>query len=228
MKQKIKEALQQGYKNLGLKDEAFERVATSVETFITDESDIQKFVASELVSSLMKFEQADADRKRTKAQKEAAVEGDKAPAEGNAPQEATKSADNAVPAWAQQLMEQNKALAEQNKAFADKLNAFESAQNRKSAVSALEELVNTWDYAKGYPEESKYAKSLALGIYNGIGETWSAKELTDKYREIFNERVGEKGVDTGQPFKSEGESDGAFDSDYFANLYKGKIANSEN
>lgn len=38
MKNKIKEALQQKYKNLGLNEEVFERVAASVETFITEET----------------------------------------------------------------------------------------------------------------------------------------------------------------------------------------------
>ena len=41
MKTKIKAALQQSYKNLGLSDEVFERVAVAGETFIKDEASIQ-------------------------------------------------------------------------------------------------------------------------------------------------------------------------------------------
>lgn len=197
MKQKIKEALQQGYKNLGLKDEVLERVAASVETFISDESDIQKFVDSELVKNLMKFEQAAADRKRAKQTKSAEGEGENEGGESNKTE--TKENAEAVPAWAQKLIEQNKTLT-------TKITEFETAQTQKSAVAALEKLACTWDYAKGYPEESKYAKSLAMGIYDGIGKTWSADELAAKYKEIFSERVKEKGVDTGQPFKSEGDA----------------------
>ena len=61
MKQKIKEALKQQYGTrankelgqlqLGLSDEVFERVAASVETFITDESAIEGWVKSEATKS---------------------------------------------------------------------------------------------------------------------------------------------------------------------------------
>lgn len=226
MKQKIKEALQQGYKNLGLKDEALERVAASVETFISDESEIQKFVNSELVGNLMRFEQADADRKRTKREKGVEGEGEKAPEQGDKTEVENKDKANEAPDWAKLLLEQNQALAEQNKTLAADIAAFKSAQAQKNASAALDSLRNTWDYAKGYPEESNYAYEMATGIYNGIGKTWSADELTAKYKEIFNERVSKKGVDTTQPFKGEGSSDGAnsFDSEFFAKLYKGKIA----
>lgn len=227
MKQKIKEALQQGYKNLGLKDEVLERVAASVETFISDESEIQRYVESELVKNLMKFEQADADRKRTKAQKEAAGEGEKAPEDGEKPEvegakkEATEPDISAIVA---------QALAAAITPLKEELTAFKAAQAQKTAAAALDDLRNSWDYAKGYPDESNYAYDMAKGIYEGIGKTWSADELTAKYKEIFNERVSKKGVDTTKPFKSEGGSDaeGSFDSDYFTKLYKDKIANSEN
>ena len=44
MKQKIKEALQQEYKNLGLNDEAFERVAAFGETLGINEETLANFV----------------------------------------------------------------------------------------------------------------------------------------------------------------------------------------
>lgn len=231
MKQKIKEALQQGFKNLGLKDEVLERVAASVETFISDESEIQKFVESELVKNLMKFEQADADRKRTKREKDTKVEGEKAAEEGEKTEvEQGEKKESEAPAWAKQLIEQNQALAKQNETLAADIAAFKAAQAEKNASAALDTLRNSWDYAKSYPEESNYAYEMATGIYNGIGKTWSADELTAKYKEIFNERVSKKGVDTSKPFKSEGSADAesSFDSDYFTKLYKDKIAKSDN
>ena len=75
MKQKIKEALKQQYGTrankelgqlqLGISDEVFERVAASVETFITDESAIDGFVKSEATLNLLKSYQSVNDRLRT-------------------------------------------------------------------------------------------------------------------------------------------------------------------
>ena len=45
---------------------------------------------------------------------------------------------------------------------------------------------------------------MAMGIYNGIGKTWTAEQLTAKYKETFNERVSKKGIDTTKPFQSDG------------------------
>ena len=61
MKKKIMDALQQKYKNLGLENEVFERVASSVETFITDEN-LESFVAS--AEGLLKSYQSMGDKHR--------------------------------------------------------------------------------------------------------------------------------------------------------------------
>lgn len=199
MKQKIKEALQQGHKNLGLSDEVFERVAASVETFITDEADIDKYVKSELVNSLLKFEQADADRKRAKREGEK-----KEPDNGNNPPE-TKPEDDKVPAWAQQLLEQNKALAEQNKSFAEKLNAFETTRTKEAAVAALDKFCAEWDYAGGFPKERDEAKRIALKVYKAGGEQMNGEQLIAAFREEFDPAVKDKGVtDFSKPFQSDG------------------------
>lgn len=197
MKKKIKEALQQGHRNLGLSDEVFERVAASVETFITDEADIDKYVKSELVKSLLKFEQADADRKRAKREGEK-----KEPDNGNNPPEPNPEPKPQDTPDIAALIEA--ALDKKLNPITERLNNFETAQSQKSAVAALDELKATWDYAKGYPDESEYAYNMAMGIYNGIGKTWTAEQLTAKYKEAFNERVSKKGVDTTKPFQSDG------------------------
>lgn len=205
MKQKIKEALQQGYKNLGLKDEVLERVAASVETFISDESDIQKYVDSELVKNLMKFEQADADRKRTKREKDAKGEGEKAAENGNGNPENSE---------AEQMKSQTKtlditsivaqAVAAAITPLQNELAAFKTAQSQKSAVAALNELKNTWDYAKGYPSECKDAYERTMELYEVGGKMWNADELKAKFTEKFNKAVSRKGVDTSKPFPSDG------------------------
>lgn len=202
MKQKIKEALQRGHKNLGLSDEVFERVAASVETFITDEADIDKYVKSDLVNSLLKFEQADADRKRAKR------EGDKKePDNGNQPPEPKPEPkpQEEVPAWAKLLLEQNQTLAEQNKTFAEKLNAFETTRAKETAVAALDKFCADWDYAGGFPKERDEAKRIALKIYKAGGEQMNGEQLIAAFREEFDPAVKSKGVtDFSQPFKSDG------------------------
>lgn len=208
MKQKIKEALQQGHKNLGLSDEVFERVAASVETFITDEADIDKYVKSELVNSLLKFEQADADRKRAKREGEK-----KEPDNGNQPPESNPE-DDKVPAWAQLLLKQNKTLAEQNKSFAEKLNAFEATRAKETAVAALNKFCNEWDYAGGFPKERDEAKRIALKLYKAGGEKMDGEQLIAAFREEFDPAVKDKGVtDFSKPFQSDGGAGGEADLD---------------
>ena len=62
MKQKIKEALQQEYKNLGLNDEAFEGVAAFGETLGINEETLANFVKG--AKDLLKREQSNADKVR--------------------------------------------------------------------------------------------------------------------------------------------------------------------
>ena len=203
-KDKIKEALQQGHKNLGLGEEVFERVATSVETFITDEADIDKYVKSELVKSLLKFEQADADRKRAKREGEK-----KEPGNGNQPPktepETKPQDDEKVPAWAQVLIDSNKALSDSNKALSEKLAGFEAAKAKEAAVAALDKFVNEWDYAKGFPKEAAEAKRIAMKLYAKGGESMTAEELIAEFRGEFDPAVKDKGVtDFTKPFESDG------------------------
>lgn len=115
MKQKIKEALKQGHKKLGLSDEVFERVAASVETFITDESQIDAFVNSEGTLNLLKSYQSINDKvrdlERFTPKPNNTPKADTSD-NGNQPTDPPKPKDDEVPAWAQLLLEQNKALAD--------------------------------------------------------------------------------------------------------------------
>lgn len=197
MKQKIKEALQQGHKNLGLSDEVFERVAASVETFITDEADIDKYVKSGLVDSLLKFEQADADRKRAKREGEK-----KEPDNGNQPPEPKPEPKPQDTPDIAALIEA--ALDKKLNPIIERMNNFETAQSQKSAVAALDELKATWDYAKGYPTECEDAYERVMELYEVGGKKWTADELTGKFKEKFNKAVSKKGVDTTKPFQSDG------------------------
>lgn len=200
MKQKIKEALQQGYKNLGLGEEVFERVAASVETFIADEADIDKFVKSELVDSLLKFEQAAADRKRAKredAKKEAAKADETEKKETDTEKKETAQPDIAALLKA--------ALDEKLGPIQARLEAFEAAQAKDAATAALDKFCSEWDYAAEFPKERDEARRIALKVYKAGGEKMSGEELVKAFREEFDPAVRRKGVeDFSKPFKSDG------------------------
>ena len=123
-----------------------------------------------------------------------------------------------------------KAVAAAINPLQEKLTAFETANAQKSAVAALDELRSTWDYAKGYPKECEDAYERVMELYEVGGKKWTADELKAKFTEKFNKAVSKKGVDTTKPFESDGaaKGDDSFDSDYFTELYKDKVAGENN
>ena len=200
MKKKILDALKQGYKKLGLAEEAFERVAALGETFITSEEQISDFV--KMSESLLKAEQSAADRVRTELNaKIKELEGEKSSLEAKLKDvkveevvEETKGDDISEVI--------SKAIAEAIKPISDELSAFKLSQSQKSAVDALDSLKSSWDYAKGYPDESEDAYERVMELYEVSGKKWTAEELTSKFKEKFNKAVAKKGVDTSKPFES--------------------------
>ena len=209
MKTKILNALKQEYKNLGLGEEAFERVATFGETFITSDEQIDSFVKA--AEPLLKAEQSAADKVRTElnnkikelegnnAELEAKLKDTTGKTEEPLKTEESKPLDNTVDVAS--LV--SKAIAEAIKPLQDDLSAFKSNQQQKSVVAALDELKSTWDYAKGYPAECEDAYERTMELYEVGGKVWSADELTAKFKEKFNKAVAKKGVDTTKPFKSD-------------------------
>lgn len=212
MKQKIKEALRQEYKSrLELDDDRLDGVAAFASTFVTDESKIEEFVKNDATLAMLKSYQSVLDKDRAKRNKPGPTPQ---PSDnGNQPPE-VKPEDDKVPAWAQQLLEQNKALAEQNKSFAEKLNAFETTRAKETAVAALDKFCADWDYAGGFPKERDEAKRIALKIYKAGGEQMNGEQLIAAFREEFDPAVKSKGVtDFSQPFKSDGGA-GEGDADF--------------
>lgn len=198
MKQKIKEALQQGHKNLGLNDEVFERVATSVETFITDEADIDKYVNSELVKSLLRFEQADADRKRAKREGEKQKptnNGDNPVAEPPVSNEPTQQIDMA------KIIAD--AVAQAIQPISEELAQFKAEKAVGDTISTVNSRIDAWGYGKGYPKEMEKARRNAMELYEAYGKKWTADELEAKIKEKFNQEVYDKGIDTNEPFKGD-------------------------
>ena len=208
MKKKLLEALKQGYKNLGLSEEAFERVATFGETFVTSDEQIETFVKA--AASMLKAEQSAADKVRTELNaKIKGLEGEKAELEAKLKQEPTpkepepKSKESDPDPNSQIAAIIAKAVADAVKPLQDEFTTFKATQQQKSAVIALDEFKASWDYAKGYPNESEDAYERVMELYEVGGKTWNAEELTNKFKEKFNKAVAKKGIDTTKPFKAD-------------------------
>ena len=217
MKTKLLNALKQGYKKLGLAEEAFERVATFGETFITSDEQIQNFVT--MAEPLLKAEQSAADRVRTELNSRIKeLEGEKESLEaklkeshaGEQNQESkNENEGNEMNGNATESVSDiiAKAISEAIKPLSEELSAFKLSQSQKSAVEALDSLKATWDYAKGYPSESEDAYERVMELYEVSGKKWTAEELTSKFKEKFNKAVAKKGVDTSKPFESTQDSE---------------------
>ena len=208
MKKKLLEALKQGYKNLGLSEEAFERVATFGETFVTSDEQIETFVKA--AASMLKAEQSAADKVRTELNaKIKGLEGEKAELEAKLKQEPTPKEPEPKPKESDPDPNSQiaaiiaKAVADAVKPLQDEFTTFKATQQQKSAVTALDEFKASWDYAKGYPNESEDAYERVMELYEVGGKTWNAEELTNKFKEKFNKAVAKKGIDTTKPFKAD-------------------------
>lgn len=228
MKTKIKAALQQSYKNLGLSDEVFERVAVAGETFIKDEAQIQSYVDS--MGATLKSIQSEADKVRGElSARIKTLEGEKEQLSATL-QDKLKNADGAnkvdepkkddVQVDVSKLI--SDAVSAAVKPLLGEIESIKSSQAQKSAVSTAIADIDNWDWAKAYPKERAKAQAQAMELYEAYGKKWTAEELSGKIREKFKAEVAEKGLDVEKPYESDG--DGASErvdfSDYIALLNK--------
>lgn len=230
MKNKIKAALQQGYSNLGLSAEVFERVAEAAQTFITDEAQIATFV--EGAKPMLQMYQSAADKVRTELNaKIKGLEGEKADLE------AKLNGNNQSQGQQQQGQQTEQpqdlkamlaeALAEFVNPLKEELATFKAAETAKAALAAAESTFKSNDYVKKYADEATDAWERATEMYEATGKKWTAEELNEKAMDYFNKAVGKKGVDTTKPFESDGGGgDGKPDFKAMAERLKarGKIA----
>lgn len=207
MKQKLLNALKQGYPQLGLSDSAFERVATFGETFITSDEQIASFVKA--AEAMLKAEQSAADKVRTELNaKIKGLEGEKADLEaklknGNNPPEPNPEPKPQDTPDIAAIVAQ--AVAAAINPLQEKLTAFEATRAKETAVAALDKFCADWDYAGGFPKERDEAKRIALKIYKAGGEQMNGEQLIAAFREEFDPAVKNKGVtDFSKPFKSDG------------------------
>lgn len=220
----IKEALKQGscekggtnfsYIKLGLSDDVFERVASSVETFIKDENALKAWVSSPSTLELLQSYQSNADKIRTELNaKITTIEGEKAALEAKlkeitpTPPTPTPTVDPPKPTLDNLSELIAKQVSEAISPLMTKLNEFETGQNQKNAVAALDTFKSTWDYAKGYPSESEDAYERVVELYEAGGKKWTGEELTSKFKEKLNKSLLKRGIDTAKPYQSEPQTD---------------------
>lgn len=206
MKQKLLNALKEGYKNLGLAESAFERVAAFGETFITSDEQIESFVKA--AEAMLKAEQSAADKVRTELNaKIKGLEGEKADLEAklngnNPPEPNPEPKPQDTPDIATIVAQAVEAAINPLK---EELTAFKATRAKETAVAALDKFCADWDYAGGFPKERDEAKRIALKIYKAGGEQMNGEQLIAAFREEFDPAVKSKGVtDFSKPFKSDG------------------------
>lgn len=206
MKQKLLNALKEGYKNLGLAESAFERVAAFGETFITSDEQIESFVKA--AEAMLKAEQSAADKVRTELNaKIKGLEGEKADLkaklnDSNPPEPNPEPKPQDTPDIATIVAQ---AVAEAINPLKEELTAFKATRAKEAAVAALDKFCADWDYAGGFPKERDEAKRIALKIYKAGGEQMNGEQLIAAFREEFDPAVKNKGVtDFSKPFKSDG------------------------
>ena len=200
MKNKIKEALQQEYKNLGLNDEAFDGVAAFGETIGITEETLANFVKG--AKGLLTKAQSDADKVRSaKAESQKQIDDLKAKlAEAEA--KLNDKGNDPEPNIAELVQS---AVAAAVQPLQDKLKAFEDEGASKQALKVAKDALFGNDYAKKYTQERDAAWERAVEIYEATGKKLTAEELKERAMGYFNKDVARKGVDTSKPFESEGD-----------------------
>lgn len=206
MKTKIKEALQQEYKNLGLNDEAFDGVAAFGETIGITEETLANFVKG--AKGLLTKAQSDADKVRSaKAESQKQIDELKTKL-AEAESKLNDKGNDPEPPQAPNIAELvQSAVAAAVQPLQDKLKAFEDEGASKQALKAAKDALFGNDYAKKYTQERDAAWERAVEIYEATGKKMTAEELKEKAMGYFNRDVARKGVDTTKPFEGEGDAD---------------------
>lgn len=202
MKKKIVDALKQKYANLGLSDEVFEGVASSIETFVTDEN-LDSFVAG--AEGMLKQYQSIADRARTErdtAKREVdELKARLAKLEGKDPDPAPDPDKPDIAAIVKQAVE------EATKPLQDKITTLEHNNNLEAAVNNAKASFFANEYVKKYKNEGEDAWERAIEINEAQGGKMTAEELSAKALSYFNKTVSRIGVDTSKPFVADQHDD---------------------
>lgn len=210
MKKKIMDALQQKYKNLGLENEVFERVASSVETFITDET-LDAFVAG--AEGMLKSYQSMGDKHRAalaeakKKQDEIQAQLDEALKKVNP--ETPKKEEDDKPEDLKAIIAA--AVADAVKPLQEKISGFEGETAAKQVYNGAKDGFFANDYAKKYTAERDAAWKIAERLFEAGGKKMKVEELQKEAMDTFNALVSAKGVDTSKPFPKDPDGAKPFD-----------------
>lgn len=207
MKQKIKEALQQAYKNLGLNEEAFDGVATFGETIGITEETLANFVKG--AESLLKREQSNADKVRNaNAESKKQVEELKAKlAVAEAKMNENKSQEKEKPQDAPDFAKLvSEAVTAAVQPFKDELAALKGAKSAEDAFNTAKEYIYSLDFSKQYPKQRDIAWENVVKLNERTGKKMTAEELKTEALDLLNKLASTVGVDdASKPFESEGE-----------------------
>lgn len=219
MKTKIKEALQQEYKNLGLNDEAFDGVAAFGETIGITEETLANFVKG--AKGLLTKAQSDADKVRSaKTESQKQVDDLKAKLAEAEAKLNDKGNDPKTPQTPDIAELVQSAVAAAVQPLQDKLKAFEDEGASKQALKAAKDALFGNDYAKKYTQERDAAWERAVEIYEATGKKMTAEELKEKAMGYFNKDVARKGVDTTKPFEAQKDKTETFEKGSFRSHYE--------
>lgn len=197
MKQKIKEALQQEYKNLGLDETTFDGVASSVETIITDDAQIATFVKG--AESMLKRYQSVADKDRTiAANYKKQVEDLEAKLKEQKPDNGGNSASDIADIVA-------KAVAAAVQPLQDKIVGFESARTVEQTIETTKSKFFETEWAKAHKDVADMAWETSMEIYEVGGKKSTPDELFETAKSKFDRFATSRGIE--KPF--EGANAGA-------------------
>lgn len=211
MKQKIKEAVQQLNKTLGLSESTVDGLVAFAMTVVKDESEIEGFVNSEAFKGLLKSYQSEADKVRTKtsdskkAEYEAKIAELEAKLNGNnTPEPNPETNPQDTPDFKAMFAD---ALAEIVNPLKEELAAMKGEQSAKAAFAQAQSLFNEDGLAKTYTELAEDAWDRATELYESEknhGTIWSAEQLSDKALGYLRVKVQKKGLNANPPFQSDG------------------------
>lgn len=221
MKTKIKEALQQEYKNLGLNDEAFDGVAAFGETIGITEETLANFVKG--AKGLLTKAQSDADKVRSaKTESQKQIDDLKAKlAEAEAKLNDKGGDDKGKQQQPDNIAELiQSAVTAAVQPLKDKLATFEGENATKQALKTAKDKFFANDYAKKYSEERDDAWERVVELNEATGSKMTAEQLEEKAMTYFNKSVARKGVDTSKPFEAQKDKTETFEKGYYKKLYE--------
>lgn len=208
MKQKIKEAVQQLNKTLGLSEPTVDGLVAFAMTVVKDESEIEGFVNGEAFKGLLKSYQSEADKVRTKtsdskkAEYEAKIAELEAKLNGNNPPEPKP---NETPDFKAMLAD---ALAEVVNPLKEELATLKGEKASEVAVKTAREQFFADEWVNGYPELRDAAWQQAIDVYEDTERKYTAEQLHEKAMKYFKPLAKAKGLDITKPFESDGGAGG--------------------